>query len=271
MQGDLEDYQTHFHTGKIMGGPILNLLDAKPGMRVLDLGCGDGLLTQQIADAGADVVGVDCDPAFVAAAKDRNLTVHICDGHHLDFSEEFDRVFSNAALHWMVADPVAVLRGVYRALRPGGLFVAEFGGKGNVAAIVAALSDELRSQGVDPEECNPWFFPSAEEYAGRLRQVGFEVNLCEFIDCPKQLDGDLIGWLRTFCAKWLCNLDAESASALLRKVRDALKPQLFNNGKWVVEYKRIRLVATKSKGAQVAVGDDEIEPHQKRVRRDAPR
>src|SRR5208337_4503768 len=121
-----------------LGGEILAWLDPKPGERILDLGCGDGALTEKIAAAGSSVTGVDTSPEFLAAARRRGLDAREMDGQALSFASEFDAVFSNAALHWMTA-PEAVLAGIARALKLGGRFVAEFGGHGNVAAIVTAM------------------------------------------------------------------------------------------------------------------------------------
>lgn len=245
MEGTLGDYQRVFHTGQIMGGDVFAMLSPAASMRVLDLGCGDGLLTQRIADSGAEVVGVDVDPAFCAAAQERGLDVRVLDGQDLCFDEEFDRVFSNAALHWMSADPEAVVRGVEKALRPGGRFVAEFGGHGNISAVVSALAEELQQRGFDAVARNPWFFPRADEYAEMLQAVGLAVEYCELIPRPTRLDGDLSGWLRTFCGRWLYDIDSDTVSSILAAVRDGLSATLRREGVWTLEYVRLRVVAKK--------------------------
>src|SRR5215469_14834213 len=117
-----------------LGTPVVTLLDPRPGERILDLGCGDGVLTERIVAAGAGVVAVDAAPDMVAAARARGLDARVVPGQGLAFDAEFDAVFSNAALHWM-RPPEAVLAGVHRALRPSGRFVAEMGGHNNTAAI----------------------------------------------------------------------------------------------------------------------------------------
>src|SRR3954447_1346186 len=101
-----------------LGQPVLDLLNSQPGERILDLGCGDGALTEKMTPVGADVVGVDASPDMIAASKARGLTAHVADGYALNFNAEFDAVFSNAALHWMKHDPNAVIQGVHRALKP---------------------------------------------------------------------------------------------------------------------------------------------------------
>ena len=185
MAGTVEDYQQHFHTGKILGSHALAALAPCPGLRVLDLGCGDGALTVKIAEAGAEVVGVDADASFVAAARLLGVDARVCDGHLLDFDQEFDVVFSNAALHWMSEDPQGVVQGVQRSPKPGGRFIAEFGGQGNVAMITEALSRELALEGL--HNCNPWFFPGADEYATMLRREGFSVDSSVLVPAPTQL------------------------------------------------------------------------------------
>src|SRR4051794_21951268 len=131
-------YQQNAAFVPALGAPLLAQLAARPGERILDLGCGDGTLTEQIAAAGASVVGIDASPEMVAGAARRGLDARLIDATKLPFEIEFDAAFSNAVLHW-VTDADAVLRGVYRALKPGGRFVAEFGGHTNIAAISVAM------------------------------------------------------------------------------------------------------------------------------------
>jgi len=131
-----------------LGEAALAWLAPQPGERILDLGCGDGALTQKFCEAGCEVVGVDASAAQVSAARARGLDARCANGEALNFRAEFDAVFSNAALHWM-KNADAVLSGVRRALRPGGRFAGEFGGKGNVAQVQAALEAELAARGLD--------------------------------------------------------------------------------------------------------------------------
>ena len=145
-----------------LGAPLVDLLDPRPDERVLDLGCGDGALTEKLAGQTAAVVGVDSSGEQVAAARARGLDAHVMDGHRLTFAAEFDAVVSNAALHWMLR-PDAVIAGVWRALKPGGRFVAEMGGAGNVALIKAALVAALDRRGLDGAAHVPWYFPTVEE------------------------------------------------------------------------------------------------------------
>jgi SAM-dependent methyltransferase len=255
MQGQLKDYQEQFHTGKVLGANVFAALGAAPGMRILDLGCGDGELTARISEAGAQVVGVDADAAFVRHAASLGLDARVMDGHNLQFSEEFDAVFSNASLHWMSADPAAVVRGVHRALRPGGRFVAEFGGSGNISELITALKRELSRRGLDAEERNPWFFPTVGQYTEILEASGLRVQSCQLVPAPTVLEKDLMGWLRTFCNRWLLGVDADTSAAILEAVNDSVAPALLDaEGKWTVPYVRLRVTATRPRTAEALEG-----------------
>src|ERR1700680_1963045 len=158
-------YAQHANFVPALGQPVLDLLGPAPGERILDLGCGDGVLTEKIAASGAAVVGVDAAPDMVAAAQKRGMDARVIDALNLDFDHEFDAVFTNAALHWMKSDPDAVIRGVTRALKPGGRFVAEMGGHGCVAAITLALVVAIERRGVAAVASRiPWYFPTVDDY-----------------------------------------------------------------------------------------------------------
>ena len=139
---------------------------------MLDLGCGDGALTERLVSAGCEVVAVDSSPEQVWAALERGLDARIADVSELSLHGLFDGVFSNAALHW-IKDPQPVIANVWDALRPGGRFVAEFGGAGSVATIREALASELSGWGIDERGLDPWYFPTSEEYGARLESQGF--------------------------------------------------------------------------------------------------
>src|SRR5262249_23222673 len=144
------------------------------GERILDLGCGDGVLTERIVTVGAAVVAVDAAPDMVAAARARGIDARLIAGQNLPFDHEFDAVFSSAALHWM-RPPEDVLAGIRRALKPGGRFVGEMGGHNNTAAIIVALTAVLARRGIDARQINPWYFPSAAAYRSKLEEAGFTV------------------------------------------------------------------------------------------------
>ena len=144
------DYAANGRFVADLAGAVLDLLDAQPGEQILDLGCGDGALTAKLAASGAEVTGCDADESMLSAAASRGVHTVCADMRALPFRNQFAAVFSNAALHW-VREQEAVLRGVHAALRPGGRFVAEMGGLGNIAAIRTALSATLRTYGIDAE------------------------------------------------------------------------------------------------------------------------
>lgn len=228
-----------------LGSAVLDLLAPQAGERILDLGCGDGALTKALVDAGCRVVGVDASPEMAAAAAQLGLDVHVADCHDLQYEHEFDAVFSNAALHWMT-QPDRVIGGVRRALKPGGRFVGEFGGRGNLATIVGTLGSALADRGVDAGARNPWFFPSAEEYRTLLERHGFEVAMVTVFPRPTPLPNDMVGWLETFAQAFTAALPEAERKGFLADVAERCRPQLCDGaGRWVADYVRLRFAATK--------------------------
>src|SRR5712692_7478932 len=169
MGWDAKKYQQRHSYVFEYGQAVLDLLAAQPGERILDLGGGSGQLTSAIAEAGASVVGLDSSPEMLAEARAHYPGIEFRLGDAADFMLEapVDAVFSNAVLHW-VKNTDSAARCISRALKPGGRFVAEFGGHGNVQSIVDALRDVL-----GPVE-TPWYYPSIGEYTALLERVGLE-------------------------------------------------------------------------------------------------
>jgi len=226
-----------------LGAPLLSLLDPQPGEHILDLGCGDGVLTKRIADLGCKVVGIDSSPDFVASARKLGLNVIEKDAANLDFGPSFDAVFSNAALHWM-KDADVVIAQVARALRPQGRFVAEMGGHDCVKTIQSALIDELDRRGYDGQAANPWYFPTVEDYGARLAAAGFDVRYIALIPRPTPLPGDLMGWLATFSGCFTAVLPHAERREYLECVRRRIKPHLCDaQGNWTADYVRLRFAA----------------------------
>ena len=242
-QWDADDYRRHADFVPALGRPVLDLLAPKPGERILDLGCGDGTLSLEIASAGAAVAGVDSAKSMVESARSRGVDAHLADGQALAFAREFDAVFSNAALHWM-RDADAVLAGVVRALKPGGRFVGEFGGHGNVAAVKVALSAVLQRRGVDPRAHLVWYFPTADAFRERLEAHGFVVETIELIPRPTPLPTDMAGWLDTFAGPMLSALPEAERAAARDEAVALLAPALCDDrGRWTADYVRLRFAA----------------------------
>lgn len=242
---DPERYRRNASFVPELGRDVLAWLAPAPGERILDLGCGDGALTVVLAQICA-VLGVDQSADQVAAARRRGLEALVVDGAQLGFDNEFDAVFSNAALHWM-RDADAVIAGVWRSLKPGGRFVAEMGGAGNVAAVIAALERALRRRGIDPLPANPWYFPSPEEYRAKLVQRGFAVERMQLLPRPTLLPGPLGDWLDTFAESFLALVPGEGRQAVKAEVEDALRERLFDATRgWTADYVRLRFAAVKA-------------------------
>ena len=215
----------------------------RPGERILDLACGDGALTEKLVAAGAVVVGVDAAPDMVATARRRGLDARLTSAESLTFESEFDAVFSNAALHWMT-QPDLVIANVRRALRPGGRFVAEFGGHGNTAAILTALIAVLARSGIDAVALSPWYFPAPGEYRERLETAGFVLDSIELIPRPTPLPTGMAGWLETFTESFLKPFAPEERGKVLEEVVELLRPTLCDSrGNWTADYVRLRFAA----------------------------
>ncbi|MBZ5486281.1 class I SAM-dependent methyltransferase [Halomonas aquamarina] len=242
-QWNADHYARHADFVPKMSNEVIKLLSPQPGQRILDLGCGDGALTERLMELGADVLAVDSSEEMVAAARARGVNARVVDAHELPFDHEFDAVFSNAALHWML-DPQAVLSGVKRALKPGGRFVAEFGGHGNVAAICTALIASLQFRGISARGRHPWYFPTTEEYAQILQTVGFKVDTIELVPRPTQLPTGMAGWLETFANPFLHGLEEDLRHSIIDNTLVLLSHSLSDGqGNWTADYVRLRVSA----------------------------
>lgn len=242
---DANLYATHAAFVPALGAPVLDLLAPQPGERILDLGCGDGVLTRKMVDAGAIVVGVDADLQMVAAAREKGLDARRGDARQLGFAAEFDAVFTNAALHWVGA-PAQVTAGVARALKPGGRYVGEFGGHGNIAAIRVALRAVLKAHNyrVEPDEVS--YYPTAEAFRKILENGGFIVESCAIIPRPTPLPSGMAAWLNTFRGGFIdsAGVPPEKRAQIIEDVRALLRPVLADDGgNWIADYVRIRFSA----------------------------
>ncbi len=232
------------------GEDVLALLDVKPGEHILDIGCGTGHLTKQIQDKGAIVKGTDYSPDMIAQAKKLFPGVDFAVENAADFytEEKYDAVFSNAALHW-VLDANGAIKSIYDALKPGGRFVAEMGGKGNVAKLLEAIHLVLQNHGYHTQaETKVWYFPSTAEYAKLLEDHGFRVTFTAHYDRKTPLqDGDqgVAKWVTMFGAQFLEGIAEEEKEQILVEITKKLEPYYNEGGQWYADYKRLRFVAIK--------------------------
>lgn len=227
------------------------MLAPKPGERILDVGCGTGQLTAEIALSGAEVVGIDNSPAMLEQARKNyaELRFELADVTALDYRDEFDAVFSNAVLHW-VRDAGTAAAAIGRALKPGGRFVAEFGGRGNVRRLMDAACQALEPLGIrEPERLSPWYYPSIGEYTSLLEQNGLSVTYAALFDRLTRLEGGEEGvatWLRMFGRHFEAALSPAQWDAFVRRTKERAAPHLFRDGAWYADYRRIRVVANRA-------------------------
>ncbi|MFN8584334.1 MAG: methyltransferase domain-containing protein [Dehalococcoidia bacterium] len=249
-QWDASAYGQRFGFVAQLAEDLVGLLDPQPGERIVDLGCGTGTLTAQIASRGAEVLGIDADPAMIEAARAAYpaLRFEVVSAYDFAADAPIDAVFSNAALHWMTR-PEDVLHHVAAALRPGGRFVAEMGGGRNTELVSAAIRDALARRGIPPErQAHPWYFPTPAEYATLLERHGFEVRaLWHFERFTQLVPGDhaLADWLTMFASPFTGDLTAEDRAAFHAEVEDATRHALYVDGRWHVDYRRLRFVAVR--------------------------
>jgi SAM-dependent methyltransferase len=244
---DAAGYSANAHFVPALGQPVLDLLQPQAGERILDLGCGDGVLTEKLVALGAQVVGIDSSPDMIAAARRRGLDARMMDARSLTFKDEFDAVFSNSALHWVKDDPDAPVAGAFRALKAGGRFVGEMGGHGCVGAITVALVATLQRRGIpDAAAWIPCYFPTVDEYETRLRRAGFVPQSVQLVPRPTPLPTGMRGWLETFANPYCAALPRGERDAFLEEVTALLKPVLCDTqGRWTADYIRLRFAAVK--------------------------
>jgi trans-aconitate methyltransferase len=241
---DPERYARNARFVSDLGLPVLELLAPARGERILDLGCGDGALTLDLMESGADVLGLDASPEQVGAATDNGVDAIVADARTLTFDGEFDAVFSNAVLHWM-PEADAVIDGVWRALKPGGRFVGEMGGSGNVELIRNALIATLNGLGLEGGAADPWYFPTPEEYRQRLEKQGFSVHAMQLVPRPTPLPGAMADWLETFAEPFIKVVPNSGRPDFIRSVCKSLEPDLMAEGVWTADYVRLRFAALK--------------------------
>lgn len=248
---DEEHYENNFSFVHEYGEEVLDLLDAEPGARVLDLGCGNGALTKALEARGYRAQGLDDSAEMIAGAKAAYPDLPFTQANAIDFTldEPVDAVFSNAVLHWIgKEDQPAVLASVARALVSGGQFVFECGGFGNAHLIHSALAEAFAKRGLSYRV--PQYFPTIGEYATMLEAAGFRVAFATLFDRFTPLSGDdgLADWIRTFQQSAFAGIDDAAREEIIREAVESVRAQLFVDGVWYADYVRLRMKAIKAEG-----------------------
>ena len=252
MQWDARLYEAK-HAFVWQGGTdLIELLEPRSGEHILDLGCGTGRLTAEIAARGANVVGLDNSPTMIAQAEHQfpGLRFEVADARDLKFADEFDAVFSNAALHW-INEAEAVVECISRCLAPRGRLVAEMGGKGNLQQLLAGVRQALEEMSLPAVDClNPWYFPSIAEYASLLEKHGLSVTFATLFDRPTPLEDGEAGmrnWFKMFGDSLLGSAPEQRRQEFMDRIEHALRPKLFRDCAWFADYRRLRIVARKER------------------------
>lgn len=242
------DYASNAAFVPQLGEAALQLLAPQPGELILDLGCGDGVLTERIVAAGARVIGLDSSPEMVEAARARGIDAFVADAETLELDRQceryglFDAVFSNAALHWMT-DPDAVATGVYSMLKQGGRFVGEMGGAGNLAILRAGIREELGERGYQLPDDDPQWYPAVEEFTRLYTTAGFTDIQAMRIDRPTDLPAGIAGWVKTFRTGWLdvATVPEDARDDIAAAVEKRVGAELRKpDGSYFADYVRLR-------------------------------
>lgn len=230
-----------------LGAGVVELLNPQPNEHILDLGCGTGELTAQIAQSGARVIGLDASTEMLRSAQERfpELEWREGDAQNFDAGTDFDAVFSNATIHWL-GDHEALTRSVYRTLKSGGRFVGEFGGRGNVRELDASLGRAAHELGLTAYQ-SPNTFPTLQEWAQSLESGGLEPRFLQLFARPTPLEGEegLRNWWRQFRALYLGSLSGDERDAVLHRAQEFAAPKLRNENGFFADYVRLRFVAVK--------------------------
>ncbi|MED4227240.1 class I SAM-dependent methyltransferase [Neobacillus cucumis] len=242
-------YDTKHSFVSMYGESLFQLLAPQKKEKILDLGCGTGDLTKQLSDLGTEMTGVDQSEQMIKQAINKYPQIRfiVHDARELEFHEEFDAVFSNAALHW-IKQPKQALDSIYHSLKKGGRFVAEFGGKGNVEGLYKEIIKQIEAAGIHfKTEQFPWFFPSIAEYSTLMEEAGFRVTFAQHFDRPTPLNGEsgIRNWIEMFGSSMLEGVPDAKKDGIIKGVENNLKSDLYIDDRWIVDYKRIRVIGIK--------------------------
>lgn len=244
-----EEYTRDYGFVHRYGEKVLNLLELPPGATVIDLGCGNGALTEQLALRGWRVLGIDASEEMLKEARrcHPSLSFWKDDACRFEVEEPVDAVFSNAVFHWIAKEKhPRLLRQINRALRQRGQLICEFGGESNGKALHNALRREFERRG--RQYRLPFYFPTIGEYAPLLEQSGFRVEYASLFPRPTRCENGEEGlrrWVRMFVREPFQQLSEIEAESMMKAVGEKLRPQFFRRGSWYIDYVRIRFKAMK--------------------------
>ncbi len=237
-----EEYNKHTGFVSALALPVVDLLAPKHGEKILDAGCGDGTLGVEIEKSGAKVIGVDLSPEMISACKIKGIEAYVGSVSELPYHDSFDAVFSNATLHW-VKDANSAVKSIATSLKSGARFVCEFGGEGNVQAVVSAMQQVYDKHEDFGTFNNPWYFPSVREYKTLLVSHGFTVAYIELIPRPTPMD-DIKNWLEIFANGITKELTHKQRKIFISECEEILRPSLYTDKEgWVIDYVRLRVKA----------------------------
>jgi len=242
-------YDTNHSFVSRFGQDLITALAPREAEHILDVGCGTGDLANKIHELGAQVIGIDASENMIQQAQHKYSQIQFAvrDATALDYHEEFDAVFSNAALHWIKPQRQA-LHSIYQSLKQGGRFIAEFGGKGNIKMITDEVINQYAAYGLEYDMAQfPWYFPSTGEYAALMEEVGFTVAYIQYFYRPTPLEGKdgIRNWLHMFGSGLFIGVPEDVREQMIMAVQENLGKSLFHDGKWIADYKRIRVIGIK--------------------------
>jgi trans-aconitate 2-methyltransferase len=254
------DYAANSIVQQSWARELIAKLELRGDENILDVGCGDGKVTAEIARSLPDgfVVGIDASPQMIAFAKKTfsakkflNLKFQVMDARKIKFTRQFDVIFSNAALHW-VDDHEKILRGAAAALKSGGRLVVSCGGKGNAQDVFVALRPKMRLarwRKFFRAMPKPYFFYAPEDYKKWLPKFGFKIKKIKLAPKDATYEGSdgFATWLRTTWIPYVQrvpeNLREEFIKAVTRRYIAKHPPDA--DGKVYVKMVRLEIDAIK--------------------------
>lgn len=247
---DERNYSENFKFVHQYGEKLLDLITVPPGSFVVDLGCGNGALTQKLAKS-YKVIGIDQSPQMLQKAKQLCPNVEfLCeDACTFTLESKADAVFSNAVFHW-IENQDKLIENIAANLNPGGELVFEFGGKGCADTVHKALYKAFDKYGYEYRQ--DFNFRSIGEFAPILEKHGFKVEYARLYDRPTPQNGanGLENWIRMFVTTAFNGVAEKDKDQIIRDAAEICRPSLFKDGVWCVDYVRLLMKAVKLPGAE---------------------